>query len=155
MKTTNYVQIDGEYYSPKHIKALSRLQRPIQSDEEDEKAFRKGEAVVTAPKRIRQRTKPLLNKLETEYLNHLCTVHIASAIRPQSIRLQLANGIHYTPDFFVFCVSGKLRAYEVKGPHAWDDSIAKLKMVARAYPEIVWVLAWKKDGQWQEQTVLP
>lgn len=106
------------------------------------------------PKRIRQRTKPRLNKLETQWLNELTTRYPGDRIRAQAIRFELANGVMYTPD--ITRSNDRFKAYEVKGPHAWDDAIVKLKVAARSYPEIDWVLVGKdKHGQWQEQKVLP
>lgn len=109
-------------------------------------------------KRIRQSDKPLLNKLESQFL-HKLEKELPTAltkIYPQAIRLRLANGITYSPDFFVFHRNGSPWAYEVKGKHAWDDAIVKIKCAAAAYPYITFYMVWKDEhGQWQEQHVLP
>ena len=44
---------------------------------------------------------------------------------------------------------------EVKGPHAFRRGFENLKMAAHKYPWIKWVLVWKENGEWREQTVLP
>lgn len=102
------------------------------------------------PQRIRQNAKPLLNKLEAEYLRILQVRRVG--VRSQAITLKLANGVRYTPDFFQL---DSVEAWEVKGRHAWEDSLIKLKFAAKEYPEIRFTLVWKEDGQWKEQTVLP
>jgi hypothetical protein len=48
-----------------------------------------------------------------------------------------------------------LRAWEVKGPHSWDDSIVKLKVAAHEWRAIRFVLIWKENGRWQQQEILP
>jgi hypothetical protein len=118
-----------------------------------------GETVpVKIPKRIRQSTKPLLNKLESEWFEVLkCRWKI---IVPQGLRFMLANGTWYKPDFIVWPVGWesddhRLRAFECKGPHAFRGGKENLKIAAHQYPQIKWELVWKKDGQWQEQTIYP
>jgi hypothetical protein len=109
-------------------------------------------------KRIRQSTKPLLNKLEEEFLEHLQTIWLTSRIQSQSIRFKLGNGIWYKPDFVVPMVGHTceaLVAYEVKGPHAFRGGFENLKVAASLYPWIKWILVWKEDGEWREQEVLP
>ena len=109
-------------------------------------------------RRIKQRTKPLLNKLEQEWRERLLLVSLR--IYSQSITFKLANGLKYTPDFFSFDwpSTGEFNrptAWEVKGPWATDDAIAKVKMFAMAYPEIRVILVWKDDNkQWCQQRVL-
>jgi hypothetical protein len=106
-----------------------------------------------ASKRIRQSEKPLMNKLETEWYQR--PNEDMRWMRCQAITFKLANGVRFTPDFVWLCSSDRLRAYEIKGKHAWDDSLVKLKFAATAYPQIEWYLCWKQNGQWQEQRVLP
>jgi hypothetical protein len=113
--------------------------------------------------RIRQSTKPLLNKLEQEWFNVLCgDIHAnkGKRIYPQAITFKLANGLKYTPDCIAFdwVMTGEFErptAWEVKGPWATDDAIAKVKMFTTAYPEIRVILVWKDDNkQWCQQRVL-
>lgn len=106
-------------------------------------------AQVEKPKkRIRQSTKPLMNRLEAEFYERIKTpsVHI------QAITLKLANGLRYTPDFF--CAQSRC-AWEVKGKWVDGDSFPKLKMAASVWPDIHFILVWKdKDGQWTSQRIL-
>lgn len=105
-------------------------------------------------KRLRQSSKPLMNKLEAEWLEMLKKLY-APPIRAQALTFRIANGLRFTPDFTYVKSSGHHCADEVKGPHAWDDAKAKLKMAASVYPEWCWRLVWKdKAGQWQTQEIL-
>jgi hypothetical protein len=107
-------------------------------------------------KRIRQDSKPLMNKLEQEYYDIVLACS-TSPVAIQSIRFKLANGVWYKPDFFVpdGTAYETPLAIEVKGPHAFRGGFENLKLAAHQYPWIKWVLVWKDNGVWQEQTVLP
>src|SRR5881394_3149787 len=54
------------------------------------------------PKRIRQSTRPLMNKLEQEWLAKLRIFWPELIFHAQSIRFMLGNGIFYKPDFVCF-----------------------------------------------------
>lgn len=105
-------------------------------------------------KRIRQRTTPRSNKLEAEFGDYLKGSHSGSMIYEQAITLSLANGVRYTPDWVIIRAIGVF-CYEVKGRHAWDDAIVKLKVAATTFPNWHWQLTWKDGGEWQFQTVEP
>lgn len=116
------------------------------------------DVAVLEPKpgrRIRQNPKPLLNKLESEWFNHLKSVPAYHRIRCQAVRFRIANGIYYTPDFTCLNECGLGFAFEVKGRYAFDGSLDKLKLAANEYPEVQWNLVWKENGAWKSQTVLP
>lgn len=104
-------------------------------------------------KRLRQDSKPLLNKLETEFFNWLKAFYPSAVIRPQAKRYRLANGIWYKPDFTA--ILQQEWAWEVKGPHAFRGGFENLKVAAATYPEIKWTLVWKQDGRWEHQEILP
>jgi hypothetical protein len=115
------------------------------------------------PSRIQQHSNPKLNQLEREALEWLKGDYQEDYyLRPHAMRLELANGCLYTPDIIgqptphnqYECT---IRAWEVKGKHAWDDSIVKLKVAAREWPSIRFTLIWRegKHGPWLEQEVLP
>ena len=116
------------------------------------KEFDKHHPQPQPPKRIRQSTKPLMNKLEQEWLNYRVATCHDNPI-PQSIGFRLGNGVVYWPDFVAPHFTS---AWEIKGKQSLqDDSVVKIKVAARLYPSIRWVLVWKHNGQWQEQVVLP
>lgn len=107
-------------------------------------------------KRVRQSSKPKLNRLESEFYERIKRELPGLEIRNHSLTFKLANGVNYTPDFT--CAShppAKMTAWEVKGKHSWDDAIVKIKVAAHEWPEVRWILAWKQDGKWQEQVILP
>lgn len=146
---TGYVCIDGQYYAPNHpfVKTNKFVTRPFETHE-----------FVTSPmpkkKRIRQSSKPLMNKLEQEYYDSLRErVCVREGLIIQGLRFRLGNGIWYKPDFIV--VNHPLEAYEIKGPHAFRGGFENLKVAASQYKQFKWFLVWKENGQWQEQRVLP
>lgn len=111
------------------------------------------------PKRIRQSSKPLLNKLEQRFFDHLCLQH--KHLYAQAITFRLANGVRYTPDVFCFdwVWQHETRnvAWEVKGGWFTDDAKVKIKLFAAAYPEILVLLVSddKATGMWTNQIVYP
>ena len=169
------VLIDGKYYAPGHAKAkefLSRTMEPGATPSQTQPLLthNKSEGLktfeITAVKvgkkmmRLRQDTKPLLNKLETEFQAQLKTMFPRAIIIPQSMRFKLANGLWYKPDFIA--VTDSLRvdlvtvsAFEVKGPFAHRGGFENLKMAAHQFPWVRWALIWKEEGLWREQEILP
>lgn len=110
--------------------------------------------LATPGKRIRQDTKPLMNKLEAEWFGRLEAKYPKVKFRPQDRRYKLSNGCWYKPD--ITCtLDGRETAFEVKGPHAFRGGFEFLKMAAAAWPEVTWILCWKQAGEWRTQTVLP
>lgn len=114
----------------------------------------------TSDKRIRQDTKPLLNKTEARALEYLKKRHPSLHIHCQAIRFKLANGLWYKPDFIAFTeqvIPPWIIAYEVKGPHAFRGGFENLKMAASVYQDIAWILIWEeppKSDNWLTQEVL-
>lgn len=107
--------------------------------------------------RLRQNRGPKLNKTETEFEGYLRRVVVPTHdVEAHALTFALANGCRYTPDFIA---SGPdLRAYEVKGKHAWDDAIVKLKVAARRFPYVQFWLAYKQtrtEWNWRIERVHP
>ena len=110
-------------------------------------------------RRIRQDTKPLMNKLEAEWHEKIKGLYPNfPKVRIQAMRFRLSRSSWYKPDFTCSLwpdgPHGPI-AWEVKGPHAFRGGLENLKMAASLYPEIRWVLVWKVAGEWQQQVVLP
>ena len=77
----------------------------------------------------------------------------------EGITFHLANRCSYTPDILYGC-GGKVFAVEVKACMkdgrilAKDDSMVKLKVAAKMFPWITWVLAAReRDGNWREREI--
>lgn len=125
-----------------------------------------GQAVGPAPlpvdkPRIRQKRTPL-NKTEQRFLDWLkAQLEEGDTIYTQAVTFALGNGARYTPDFVVRSndsLGSMLIAYEVKGPHMYEDARVKLVVAARAFPWVHWRLAYEKpprSGQFVIEEVLP
>jgi len=120
-------------------------------------ASRLGQTAADKTKRIRQSSKPLMNKLEAEYCAILLRSFSPDQIFIQALRFRLGNGIWYKPDFVVMDLSWNkwAKCFEIKGPHAFRGGFENLKVAAGMYKNFDWELRWKKDGVWREQRILP
>lgn len=80
--------------------------------------------------------KPRLNKWEQEYAQYLEAARQAGTIRWygfEAIKLRLASGTYYTPDFAVLNTDNELEFREIKG--FWrDDALVKFKVAAEHFP---------------------
>jgi hypothetical protein len=94
-----------------------------------------------------------LNKTEREYLGLLRSASPAW-IGVQAVTLKLGDDCRYTPDFVVLDAAGVLWAHEVKG-FMRDDALVKLKVAARKFNWIRFVLARKEKGAWEVKEVSP
>lgn len=110
------------------------------------------EPKATSGKRLRQSAKPVCNSLEAEWGQELA--HTNPGARPQAVRLNLANGINYTPDWVDLTVH-PVKAWECKGPHSFRGGFENLKVAAAKYQEIKFTLIWKDGGEWKRQEILP
>jgi len=77
-----------------------------------------------------------MNKTEAAYGERLRQLEAAGEIqwhKFEGIKLRLADGMFYTPDFAVLAADGVMELHEVKG--FWmDDARVKIKMAAALYP---------------------
>ncbi len=118
-------------------------------------------------KRLRQSTKPVLNKLETRFHEKLMKDYTGprDKIFCQAVRFELARGIWYKPDFFLPAVTPSAAdphryrpalAYEVKGPKSFRGGFENLKVAARVHSWAKFFLVWEdEDRVWQRQEILP
>jgi len=107
-----------------------------------------------AKKRLRQDTKPLMNKLEQDLFNYLQRLYPKVKLHAQAKKFRLANGLWYKPDLTAV-LDGQETAWEAKGPHAFRGGFENLKFAATAWPEVNWILIWKNDDGWRSQKILP
>lgn len=69
-------------------------------------------------------------------------------------RLRLAKDTTYQPDFRVVMADGEVVFFEVKGPHAWEDAIVKLRVAAELHPyRFVMVTRDKVTRAWREEEI--
>ena len=94
-----------------------------------------------------------LNKTERAYLRFLESLQ-PDWLGVQCITLKVGHDLRYTPDFWAVDPQG-LRAIDTKGPHVWEDSLIKMRICARVFPWIRFVLA-KRDGlNWSHKELKP
>lgn len=114
-----------------------------------------GGAKLSNGKRLRQSSKPLLNKLETAFLEeYLQEYYTPQQIHPQRFQLRLANGLRYKPDFVTITGNG-CTCWEAKGPHSFRGGFENLKSAAALFIGITFILVWKDSGEWKQQIILP
>jgi len=93
-----------------------------------------------------------MNKTEAEYAQYLEALKACGDVlwwKFDAVNLRLADSLHYRVDFLVMKSDGSLQGHEVKGGHAFDDSIAKLKMAGELYPWPFFLVRKQKGGGWQ------
>lgn len=62
-------------------------------------------------------------------------------------KFDLAGRCTFAPDFWVKVTPHQREVFvETKGPHAWEDSIIKLKICAAQHPEYRWLLVTAGKG---------
>ena len=94
-----------------------------------------------------------LNKTEAAFLAYLRASHVEH-LAIQAITLKLADDCRYTVDF-TGIREGRLMAWEVKGFFR-DDAKVKIRVAARMFPWILFVLVRKqKGGGWTLKEVNP
>lgn len=77
-----------------------------------------------------------MNKTEAAYAQHLELLRRVGSVqwfRFEGIKLRLADGTFYTPDFAVMAADGVMEMHEVKG-HWLEDARVKIKVAADQYP---------------------
>lgn len=92
-----------------------------------------------------------MNKTEREYSQYLDALMACGDVlwwKFDAVNLRLADNLHYRVDFLVMLANGSLEGHEVKGGHAFDDSIVKLKMANELYPWPFYLVKKKKGGGW-------
>ena len=129
-----------------------------------ESTQRAPQAITEQSKIVRQATRDKRNKLERSFEAEVLYWHklrgeIAD-YKSQAIRLQLANGVTYLPDYYVLGNDRSGTFIEIKGEKrngrtiARDDAAVKIKIAAKEYPEFRFHLAWKsRSGEWRYQIV--
>lgn len=112
--------------------------------------------VAQEASRVRQETKPRLNKLESDWLAVLRVTYPGVTIHSQSWRVEIASGAWYKVDHCAV-IDGRWTAWECKGPSKTKGcakGLLALKVAAKEFPEVHWILVWREDGHWKQQTIV-
>lgn len=94
-----------------------------------------------------------LNKTEREYLMFIRHLGF-SWVGVQNITLKLGHDCRFTADFVTIDKNGHIQAREVKG-FMRDDALVKLKVAARMFPFLEFIVVRKTKGGWDHTTVKP
>lgn len=73
----------------------------------------------------------------------------------EAVKLRLANGVSYTPDYLVSVAHDMPQFFEVKGGYMREDASIKLKVAAAQYECFEFYLAQYKGGAWTITRVYP
>ena len=96
-----------------------------------------------------------MNGLERAYAQHLDLRRTAGEVEWYAyewIKLRLADGAFYTPDFAVKLATGEFQIVECKGTHWREAAKVRIKVAADRYPFTFLVVT--KDGEgWRYQSV--
>lgn len=87
------------------------------------------------------------NKLEREYAAHLellCKARVIKAWGYEQIRLRLADGAFYTPDFIVVAADEALEIHETKG-FMREAARVRIKVAAEMHPFRFFIV--RKEGK--------
>lgn len=94
-----------------------------------------------------------MNGLEARYAGRLEAMKRGGKLvcwKFEEIKLRMADGTFYTPDFFIMLPDGSVGFHETKG--FWrDDARAKIKIAAELYPMFFFVaVQWEaKEKEWK------
>jgi hypothetical protein len=86
-----------------------------------------------------------LNKLESAWLAVLRADITLAWVGVHALTFKIGDDCRYTPDFIALNLDGELIAYETKG-FMRDDARVKLKVAARMFPFVGFVLVERKAG---------
>lgn len=94
-----------------------------------------------------------LNKTERAYLVHLRSIYPAE-IGIQNVTLKLADDCRLTADFNYINEAGRWVFVDVKGFQR-EDALIKMKVAARCFPQIDFVIVKRNSNGWEIISVKP
>jgi hypothetical protein len=93
-----------------------------------------------------------MNKLESRFAQEVLILEQAVGqikdYKYEAIKLKLANGSWYTPDFDVYMPDGMLVFYEIKG-HWREAARVRIKVAADQFRQHLFIAAQRVNGVWQ------
>lgn len=99
----------------------------------------------------------VMNKLEAAWAKVLDDRRLAGHIKTyyfEQVTLLLADGVRYTPDFFIVLPDDTIEINETKG-FMRDDARIKLRVAANSYRHFRFFLVTKPKGQnWSREPVM-
>lgn len=111
-----------------------------------------GKCNSSTPANLATTDEARLNKTEKRWLDYL-RAERHEWIGIQCFTLKIGDDCRYTPDLWTFDAS-RLTAWEIKG-YMRDDALVKLKVAARMFPFIRFVIVRSRAGQWLFEDVKP
>jgi len=100
-----------------------------------------------------------MNKTERRYADRLELLQFNGDVASwqfEELKLRLANGCWYTPDFVVVLHDLRIEMIDVKAglptgkPLCKDDALVKIKCAAQQHP-YRFVMTWEHQGRWVER----
>lgn len=94
-----------------------------------------------------------MNKLEALYAEHLELLKAAGEIkwhRFEPVKLRLATGAYYKPDFGVLTRDGQFALHETKG-HWREAARVRIKVAAELFPMFRFVAITRVGGNWRRE----
>jgi hypothetical protein len=94
-----------------------------------------------------------MNKTEAAYAEHLQALYVAGRVlwwRFEPIRLRLANGAYYKPDFGVKLLDGSFELHETKG-HWREAARVRIKVAAELFPMFRFIAVTRDGGNWKRE----
>lgn len=97
-----------------------------------------------------------MNRTEAEYAGMLDQIKAAGHIIEygfERVKLRLATGAWYCPDFDIRHPNGDVEFVEVKGGFIREASTVRLKVAAAQFSTCVFTLAQKKGKEWTARRI--
>lgn len=110
---------------------------------------------ATSSRTTSQPRRGVMNKTEAAYAQHLDLLVRAGELRGWSfeeVKLRLAEGAWYTPDFLIVRRDGSAEFHEVKG-HMREAAALRLKLADERFPIPFVVVRRGKGGRWDCRAV--
>ena len=95
------------------------------------------------------------SQLERDWAEHLELLRHGGLVHSwdyEEVKLRLADGTFYTPDFFVVMEDGLIQIHEVKG-HMREAARVRLNVAAERFPWAQFVLVRRPARDWKTDVV--
>lgn len=104
-------------------------------------------ATALAELRAADRFRSKWDRERNDYLETMMFARRLRRFRYEPMRLRLADGSWYKPDFLVEHNDGRLELEEVKG-YRREAAIVRFKVARELYPMFTFTMITKRNGQW-------